>query len=263
MRLGTTFRRLFAPQPAPPARERPHLLSSTWPEALYAIGDVHGCLAQLQALERLIVADAQHIQGEKWIVMLGDYVDRGPNSAGVIDHLLANPPHGFQRFCMAGNHEAMMLDFLAAPSAGAPWLAYGGVETLASYGIDAQALNWNDRHAATALINSAIPSEHIEFMRTIPLYLLVPGALFVHAGIRPGVALDQQTEGDLLWIRAPFLDAARLGDLRVIHGHTPSAEPVVTPSRIGVDTGAYATGRLTAVRLQANSHAFLSVGAAT
>lgn len=262
MRLNA-LRRLFTPPEKPKlVRERPHLVATTWPAALYAVGDVHGCLAQLQALEQLIVDDAAGIEGEKWIVMLGDYVDRGPASAGVIDHLLARPPAGFQRFCLAGNHEAMMLDFLMSPHQDAPWLSFGGTETLGSYGIDIKALNWADSRSVAAALDSVMPAEHIDFIRKSPLYLSLPGLVLVHAGLRPDVPLDDQIEQDLLWIRAPFLDAVFPDGLRIIHGHTPGPEPVVTPSRICVDTGAYATGRLTAVNVQPHSYAFLSVGPA-
>jgi serine/threonine protein phosphatase 1 len=257
------FWRLFTPQEkSKPVRARPHLVAERWPVVLYAIGDVHGCLAQLMELEHLIIADARHFDGERWIVMLGDYVDRGPDSAGVIDHLVAPAPQGIERFCLVGNHETMMLDFIAAPSSGSAWLKLGGIETLASYGIDANAIDWSDRQAASAVLRSMIPSEHIEFLRRIPLYLSLPNTVLVHGGVRPGIPLDEQVEEDLLWIRPPFHDAARADGLRVVHGHTPSLEPVVTPFRIGVDTGAYATGRLTAVRLEPGSHAFFSVGPA-
>jgi len=257
--LAFSFRNLFAPPSALPVRARPHLLAQTWPAVVYAVGDVHGCLAHLRALEALIVADAAEVAGEKWIVMLGDYVDRGPRSAEVLDHLMARPPAGFQRFCLAGNHEAMMLDFLAAPSAGSPWLTFGGVETLASYGIDAGAVNWNDTNRARAIIDSHIPVEHLDFLRKCPLYLALPGTLMVHAGIRPGIALERQQEADLLWIRQPFLGAELPDGERVVHGHTPAQEPVVTKSRLGIDTGAFATGVLTAARLSPHGHEFLRV----
>jgi serine/threonine protein phosphatase 1 len=263
MKLTTAFRRLFpAPSARKPIRARPHLVADTWPAALYAVGDVHGCLAQLLQLERKIVADASATAGEKWIVMLGDYVDRGPDSAGVLDHLLARPPAGFQRFCLAGNHETMMLDFLSTPRPDAAWLEYGGIETLASYGLDIRAMNWHNSRATVAALASAIPEEHIDFIRKAPLYLSLPGTLMVHAGIRPGMPLEDQSEQDLLWIREPFLDAAMPEGPRVVHGHTPASEPVVTPFRIAVDTGAYATGRLTAAKLTPDSCSFISVGAA-
>ncbi len=252
------FRNPFARANPPPLRAHPHLVAKTWPAAVYAIGDVHGCLAHLQALEALIVADAANIEGEKWIVMLGDYVDRGPNSAGVLDHLLAPPPPGFERFCLAGNHEAMMLDFLSAPAADNTWLSFGGIQTLTSYGI-ASSVNWSDTRRSRAIIESHVPAEHIDFLKKLALYLSLPGTVLVHAGIRPGVELERQLEADLLWIRQPFLDAQLPDGQRVVHGHTPSAQPVVTLSRLGIDTGAAATGVLTAVRLSPHDHEFLSV----
>jgi len=262
MTLASTFRRFFGQsRTAPPQRARPHLVSESWPSAIYAIGDVHGCLAELTALERKIVEDASEVSGEKWIVLLGDYVDRGANSAGVLEHLLSPPPVGFTRFCLAGNHEAMMLDFVDAPGAASPWLKVGGLETLASYGIHAPLAFWNNKRAAKALLNSSIPAEHLALLRKMPLYLSLPGTVLVHAGIRRGIALDDQVEDDLLWIREQFFSVENATDLRVVHGHTPSPEPVVTPSKIGVDTGAFVTGILTAVKLTPEGHAFLSTAA--
>lgn len=232
----------------------PRLAFHSWPAAVYAIGDVHGYLAQLAALEAEIVEDGLGIEGEKWLVTLGDHVDRGPDTAGVIEHIMGPAPAGFRRFSLLGNHEVMMLDFLRNPEAHAYWLEEGGLETLASYG------------AGTVLTPSAIagaqwiPERHLEFLEALPSYLSLPGWLFVHAGIRPGVPLSLQTDDDLVWIRAPFLTSQLTGGLRVVHGHTPGDDIVVTPHRIDVDTRCFATGRLSAVRVMPDgSTKFFSV----
>lgn len=242
------LKRLMAAKPGPQmARNR--LNSAQWPDAIYAVGDVHGCLKELLALEALIAADASAFEGETWLVMLGDYVDRGPDSAGVLDRLCARPPEGMRRISLAGNHEVMMLAFLADPHPNSDWLRFGGTETLQSYGIDIDRLLRLPRNGRIAMLSSFVPTEHIEFLQGLPIMLTVPGAVFAHAGIRPGVPLEAQAEEDLLWIREPFLTGPAGIEQRVVHGHTPVAEPVVLADRLGLDTGAFATGRLTAARL--------------
>jgi serine/threonine protein phosphatase 1 len=219
---------------------RPRLAFHTWPAAVYAIGDVHGCLDQLRAMEAVIAEDGSGIEGEKWLVTLGDQIDRGPDAAGVIRHVMGPAPDGFQRFALLGNHEALALDFLAGRDS-AGWLDQGGRETLLSYEIDPR--------QSPATIGAALPLAHRQFLEALPVYLSLPGWLFVHAGIRPGLPLSAQSDDDLLWIRAPFLTSQLTGGLRVVHGHTPGREVVVTPHRIDVDTTCYATGRLSAVRV--------------
>lgn len=219
---------------------RRHRLSfASWPAVVYAIGDIHGCLPQLLALERRIEHDAAAFEGEKWIVTLGDYVDRGAFSSQVIAHLLQPPPPGLRRFSLVGNHEQMMLDFLDDPVAHPYWLEEGGAATLASYAAASEAEN----------LLVAVPAEHVRFLRDLPVSLSLPGYCFVHAGIRPGRSLAAQRDEDLIWIREPFLSAPLAGGLRVIHGHTPGPRPVVTRHRICVDTQCFLSGALTAVRL--------------
>lgn len=221
---------------------RRRLSFASWPAVVYAIGDVHGCLSQLVELEAAIAADAARIEGKKWIVTLGDYVDRGPQSAQVIEHLLEPPLPGFTRFSLAGNHEQMMLDFLDDPVTHSYWLDEGGMETLQSYRLPPFA-------EPLAPDDDLIPAAHLEFLRGLPIILLLPGWLFVHAGIRPGLALAEQSDEDLLWIREPFLSLPVSEGLRVVHGHTPGGVPVETRHRICIDTQCFAGGRLTAVRI--------------
>lgn len=224
---------------------------------VYAIGDVHGCYDQLRRLTATIEADAAHLPGRKLIVMLGDYVDRGPNSAGVLDWLCAAPPTGFERIALAGNHEVMMLEFLGDPRPNSSWMDFGGADTLRSYGIDTDAFVKARAKDRQAMLDALIPAEHVELLQNLPSMLMLPHAVFVHAGLRPGLTLDAQHDDDLMWIREPFLSEPMPDDTVVIHGHTPNPEPVIAERRICVDTGAYATGVLTAVRLSGTDVQFL------
>ncbi|MBI4920417.1 MAG: serine/threonine protein phosphatase [Devosia nanyangense] len=238
----------------------PRLAFHSWPDAVYAIGDVHGCIDQLVDLEATIAADGLDIEGEKWLVTLGDHVDRGPSSAAVIDHVMGPAPAGFRRFSLLGNHEAMLLDFLGNPAAHAYWLDEGGLQTLQSYGIELDFPPLRSSEALHRFLAERFPPRHAAFMAALPLYLSLPGWLFVHAGIRPGIPLAQQSDDDLIWIRAPFLTSQLTGGLRVVHGHTPGSDIVVTPHRIDVDTHCFQTGRLSAVRVTPDGRTkFLSV----
>ena len=236
----------------------PRLKRDRQPARLYAIGDVHGCLDLLKRLEAQIVADAEGAPGDKVIVMLGDLVDRGPASAQVIDHMLARPPAGFQRICLLGNHEAMMLAFIRDPRRGAIWLENGGREALLSYGLPLDTLlRGVAPRVLDNLIQSHVPAEHIEFLERLPVMLDTPEAIFVHAGLRPGVKLATQRDDDLIWFRDGYeSDYAEFGR-PVVHGHMPRTEALVSPYRIAVDTGAYVNGRLTAVRIMPGATPFL------
>ena len=234
---------------------RARLAADEWPTVVYAIGDIHGCLDELRELERMIVADAAEVgDGERWLVTLGDYLDRGPYSAQVISHLIAAPPHGFRRIALAGNHEQLLLDFLADPPTNAQWLDFGGLDTARSYGARDRSGAPGRRvaRAVAADLARLIPDTHLDFLRSLPISLTLPGYCFVHAGLRPRVTLDQQSDDDLLWIREPFLEQDGDHERITVHGHTPVSEPDVRAWRIGIDTGAFASGRLTAVRLQPN-----------
>ena len=253
------FRRLFGQKrQAPP---------STGGRLVYAIGDVHGRLDLLGALLHDIARDALASRPTErpLLVLLGDYVDRGPDSRGVVDLILQMQADGtFEVAALKGNHEAALLQFLDDPSAAATWMEYGGGATLASYGVQPpvariDAESWIKVREAFA---AALPQEHLSFYRTLEMVRVVGDYAFVHAGVRPGVALEDQAERDLLWIRYEFLnDRGPFGKV-IVHGHTPTAEPQVLKHRLGLDTGAYATGVLTAVRLhgaeqrvmQANAH---------
>ena len=239
---------------------RPRLAFPTWPAAVYAVGDVHGCLAQLVEIEAQIAADARRIEGEKWLITIGDHIDRGPDSAGVLRHVMGKAPDGLRRFALLGNHEQMMLDFLHNPAAHVYWLEQGGLETLRSYGLEIDYPPLRGLAKLQRELDAAIDPDHRRFLGDLPVAISLPGWLFVHAGIRPGVPLAMQTDEDLIWIRAPFLTSQLTGGLRVVHGHTPGRYVVVTPHRIDIDTHCFHTGRLSAVRVTPDGRtAFFSV----
>lgn len=234
-------------------QQRPRLEFDFRPAAIYAIGDVHGCLDQLLALEAQIAADAAGVPGEKWLVTLGDYIDRGPQPAAVIAHVMGAAPEGFRRFALVGNHEQLLLDFLGNPAANLDWLEWGGLATAASYGLVDDSHAWRRRPQDFARrLEPLIPARHVSWLQDLPTCLVVPGFFFVHAGIRPGVPLAAQDDEDLIWIRAPFLKARLATDLTVVHGHTPVDAPEFVPGRIDIDTGCCFGGTLTALRVLAD-----------
>jgi len=240
--------------------DRPRLERSDWTGLIYAIGDVHGCLDQLRALERTILLDSQELGLPAVIVFLGDYVDRGPDSAGVLDHLTNPGTCALERICLAGNHEEMFAEFIADPRPQHSWLRFGGYDTLASYGLNPLGLFDGGKRLASQRLETHIPGDHLDFIDQLPVCLTMGKYTFVHAGLVPGVAIDQQRTKDMLWMRpetGTYQDPQPFGT--VIHGHTPTAEPLVEPNRINVDTGAFASGILTSVRLAPDgSVAFLA-----
>ncbi len=222
-------------------------------QRVYAIGDVHGCFERLVAMHEHIAADlAERPVEDAVLVHLGDYVDRGMESAQVIEWLLAGPPVPAQRVVnLMGNHEQMMLAAIAMADhdAGELWLRNGGADSLMSWGVP--------RAVAQKDWASRIPLPHILFLRDLALQHAVGPYLFVHAGIRPGVPLTQQTRQDLLWIREPFLSSKQDHGVVVVHGHSPRRDPHVGKNRIGIDTGAVIGGALTCVVLEADTVGFL------
>ena len=230
---------------------------------IYAIGDVHGRLDLLERLLEQIEADERPGGANYGVVFLGDYVDRGPNSRGVLDRLSAlrrERPNDV--VTLKGNHEEMLLNFLSEPSVGSTWSVHGGRETLLSYGIQAPRMRddvegWTK---ARDLLVRAMPEHQVDFLTSLELYFDVGDYLFVHAGVRPGVPVAEQQARDLLWIRRPFLDVDQPIDKVVVHGHSANTAPKLAPGRIGIDTGAYATGVLTALRLHGVDRRFLHTG---
>ena len=233
--------------------------SSSTPPGLriYAIGDVHGCNGLLGTVHAKIVEDL-HAKpaGDYRIVHVGDYVDRGPDSAGVVDRLMKLSRDNPKIVCLKGNHEAMMLEFLDDPRARG-FLSNGGLETTRSYGVRLPFPSSLDPAAVRAEFARLIPREHLDFLQGLKLSVRFADYFLCHAGVRPQVALNRQSEEDLLWIRYDFLDDKREHEAVVVHGHTPKEEPEVKPNRINIDTGAFATGRLTCLVLEGKSYRFL------
>lgn len=216
---------------------------------IYAIGDIHGEIALLDEMLRLIHDDvAEAVVRGLWpmVVFLGDYVDRGPDSAAVVERLCQLDGGGISWRFLRGNHEAAMLAFLGRPEAGSAWLAFGGTATLASYGVLPAVPGSQPARlkACRDALAQAMPASHLGFLESLENYTILGDYLFVHAGLRPGVLPEKQAIDDLLSIRESFLDVPFWHGKIVVHGHTVSDDPVVLPWRIGVDTGAYATGRL-------------------
>ena len=227
---------------------------------VYAIGDIHGRADLLADMMQRIMRDSNAAPPvrETILVFVGDYVDRGGDSAGVLDQLVRlKGEERFTTHLLKGNHEVMFLDFLADASVFFQWEANGGVTTLESYDIDVAAAPEDSPERLRHMALEAIPDAHLKLLRGLETSVVVGDYMFVHAGVRPGVPLDAQLERDLIWIREPFLDFE--GDLGkfVIHGHTPVAEPDIRVNRIDIDTLAWRSGTLTALVLKGADRRFL------
>jgi serine/threonine protein phosphatase 1 len=196
--------------------------------------------------------------GESLTVTLGDYVDRGPDSRGVLDRLARNP-FPTKYIALKGNHEELFETFLARPAIARRWRDLGGLETLRSYKVAvAQLMIGKGLDAASQALRQALPKEHLGFLRRLRLSLTIGRYFLCHAGVRPGVPLDSQRAEDLLWIRDEFLTSnAQFGKI-IVHGHTPTLAPEVLATRINIDTGAFATGRLTCLVIEDTGIRFLS-----
>ncbi len=245
-----------------PKRPAPSLPSARVPEGIrvYAIGDVHGRSDLLRSLLEKIVDDSMSLTDvQKFIVFLGDYIDRGPDSRGVLDILSNSAPIGFKIITLKGNHEHVMLRFLYHATVGPQWLAIGGGATLESYGIGSP-LGFSVHQKLTYLqetLRERMPQAHLDFLFNLKPCVTIGDYLFVHAGVRPGVPLNRQLEQDVLWIRDEFLSADQPFGKVVVHGHTINPVPDARLNRLGIDTGAYHSGRLTCVVLEGMRKSFL------
>ena len=214
-------------------------------ERYYVFGDIHGRADLLKRLMAAVDEDLRERPAARVTeIFLGDYIDRGPDSYEVLDFLSAEPPAGRERVCLVGNHESVMLTFLGDPDILTRWANVGGDQTLASYGITLAPTADNAAEIQDQL-RAALPARHLRFLRTLNPIHRAHGYAFVHAGVRPGIPLDRQSDEDLMWIRQEFLDYTGDFGAVVVHGHTPQDKVEVKPNRINLDTGAYVSGKLT------------------
>ena len=229
---------------------------------VYCIGDIHGRLDLLEELHEMILKDAAGFEGDKVVVYLGDYIDRGAQSRQVLDLLIDKPLEGFDAVHLMGNHEHAMLDFLKNPTGiGAAWLSFGGQVTCMSYGVGLGRVLMNmDLELLKEELEEKLPQSHLDFLNAMPLSHIEGSYYFVHAGIRPDVPIEEQDIGDLLWIRDEFTYSRQCHEFIVVHGHTISMEVENRPNRIGIDTGAYQTGMLTALVLEGSEQRLLQTG---
>ncbi len=221
---------------------------------VYAIGDVHGRADLLSSLLTVIDADLHRSKPERAIqVFLGDYVDRGPDSRAVLD-ILIERGKTHETVCLKGNHELFLLEVMKEPARLEEWRQYGGLLTLLSYGVT-PSMNPTPEEQVELIeaLKQAIPPEHLAFLEQLRPSFTCGDFFFVHAGIRPSIALEKQTAQDLLWIRDEFLNCEDRFGKYVVHGHTPVPVPDIRPNRINIDTGAYATGNLTLLTIQGDS----------
>lgn len=233
------------------------------PEGLrvYAVGDVHGRLDLLRTVADMIEAnEAMHPPARTVTVFLGDYIDRGPESCGVIDFLIDWRPRKIETVFLRGNHEDMLLNALRVPDMFHMWAMNGGLATAQSYGVsfDLHPDPATDSRAVIRELDAALPPAHRHFLENLPIGLEIGDYLFVHAGVRPGVPLDRQSDLDCLFIRDEFLSHRGSFGKVVVHGHTPASKPEVLPNRIGIDTGAVFTGHLTALCLEGERQQFFT-----
>ena len=229
----------------------------------YAVGDIHGRLDLLdQILAKIEADDSSRPPARTTIVFLGDLIDRGPQSAQVVERLRTYRPDFAEPVFLMGNHEEVLLRILAGETEILPdWLRFGGAECARSYGVDPAEMETVEQGTAVRKLRRAVPKDHVKFLSDFADTASFGDYLVVHAGIRPGVPLERQDAQDLRWIRGPFLDDLTDHGVVVVHGHTIAEEVDQQPNRIGVDTGACWTGVLTALGLQGDERWYLQTAA--
>jgi len=227
---------------------------------VYAIGDAHGRIDLLEKMHEMIAADRSKHGAEDWrIVHLGDYVDRGPASRGVIEFLIEAMRADSRNLALAGNHDIGFVEFLVKPDPASLFAQHGGVETARSYGVE---LDFGDPDAFARSHREffrAVPRSHTEFLGQLQFMQTFGDFFFCHAGIRPGVALDAQAPDDLIWIRGEFHRYEPLHPKVIVHGHTPVRAPDIRPNRVNLDTGAYQSGLLSALVIDGRDKQILQV----
>ncbi|WP_246765340.1 metallophosphoesterase family protein [Aminobacter sp. SR38] len=239
-----------------------HYLDARGPDGIriYAIGDIHGHLDLLRDMHERIAGEIARDKPADWrIVHLGDLVDRGPDSAGVIGFLMAAVERDPRNIVLAGNHDVGFLDFLTEPDPAGLFACHGGRDTARSYGVDLHVDYASSLARGHRELAAAVPDGHQRFLRALPRSASFGDFFFCHAGIRPGVALDRQDPEDLIWIRNEFLRHPGLHPKVVVHGHTPQAEPEVLANRVNVDTGVFHSGVLTALVIDGSEKRLMSV----
>ena len=233
---------------------------------IYAIGDIHGRLDLLEIIHHAILKDAKSASGMKKILIhLGDYIDRGPDSFGVVERLIHTTLDGFEIINLMGNHEDFLLNFLkekkGQPSLLDSWQANGCMETFLSYDFDINKLENHPPDVKTEVVRqqfaTRMPNAHLKFLKKLKLRHTIGDYLFVHAGINPDIALHRQKHDDLLWIRDRFIEHPGPFGKVIVHGHTIFEKPEVLDHRIGIDTGAYYSGHLTCLVLEGTDQHFL------
>lgn len=227
---------------------------------VYAVGDIHGRLDLLTQLMDKITTHAKNRGATRtYLVFLGDYIDRGPDTKGVIDFLSSGLPAGFETIFLKGNHEQLMSGFLDQPEHGLSWAMNGGIQTILSYGVPlaTETPDVTRLRSIREQLVDGLPDAHTNFLENLNLSVEIGDYFFTHAGIRPGVACDEQVENDLLWIRDDFLLSKSEHEKIIVHGHTPTKDVQLRKNRIGIDTGAFATNILTALALHETEVEFL------
>ncbi len=205
---------------------------------IFVVGDIHGCIDKIQRL-----LSKMPIRWDKdMLVFLGDYVDRGPDPAGVVQLMIElKSEHPDRVICLKGNHEVMFLDYLKEGPLSKAFVNFGGISTLESYGISPKCETKERKHL--------VPFSHLQFIQSLPISFEISDFFLVHAGVKPGISLDNQKEEDMLWIRHEFIRSDYNWGKRIIFGHTPFDSPFIMPNKIGIDTGAVYGGRLTCLIL--------------
>ena len=227
-------------------------------QRVYAIGDIHGrCDLLCRMIAQIEADDRLHAPADTTVILLGDLVDRGPDSRGVIATAREWAKRRKVRL-LAGNHEEMFLGSFERDEVMRAFLRHGGRETLLSYPIDEATYGRSTMEELRAIMHKVVPAEDITFMQAMEDRIRIGDYLFVHAGIRPGVSIEEQAISDLRWIRGEFIDDVSDRDYVVVHGHTITEKPEVSPTRIGLDTGAFASGILSAIGLEGTSRWLIS-----
>ncbi len=227
---------------------------------IYAIGDVHGRLDLLEKMHAHILGEIARDKPADWrMIHLGDYVDRGPDSRGVIELLMDACKRDSRIVALIGNHDLGFMEFLARPEMDSLFMQYGGVETAASYGVTFGPPLHRDLNRFHAELKRVVPAEHVRFIMSRPLSAAFGDFFFCHAGIRPRVPLDRQQLDDLIWIRNEFLRFSGLHPKVIVHGHTITRQPDLLANRVNIDTGAFQSGRLTAIAIDGAQKRLVSV----